>query len=429
MDMKMPWTFHAFLPALLLFVMTSTRLEAQHWCLTTASSERSTQEDSFNQFVNAFKAGGGHHTTDLKVIPLIIHVIWRTPEDSLIMNTERIQSQIEASNLELRRLNPDASNTRPQFHAVAADCQILVCRATRLPSGTPFNGVLYYHVPGFSFFEHLSDIMTTTIVDPDRYLNVWVVPDHEGGAAVFPWDREPDRDGFWVGARWFGTIGSDLSEFMNEGSTFTHELAHYLGVYHTFHNSFMFLGQCDLADDPDVGDLCGDTPLDWTLPFTAEQCDPGYLFCEEPELELVAQTENFMFYNQDSCTNMFTRDQRARMRACLSGIRSELVSEENHAYTGVQCAPLTSLTPQRPVAALRLFPNPARERVFVDLSGDGFEGGFLRITDSMGNAMGLFSSAAMTEGVDISGWPAGLYFLTLFSQGRMLETLPLVVMK
>jgi hypothetical protein len=47
-----------------------------------------------------------------------------------------------------------------------------------------------------------------------------------------------------------------------------------------------------------------------------------------------------MYYAHDNCLNMFSKDQRARMRACLHHLRSKLVSSSNLAFTGVNCKDL-----------------------------------------------------------------------------------------
>jgi hypothetical protein len=406
----------------------TTTLDAQSWCLTHAHTQRSEAEDLFNQFVVQFKQGGGHLSTELFRIPLVVHVIWRNEKDRQLMPMDRIAGQVEAANRDLRRLNPDAAKTRPAFQAVAADCDIQVCLATRLPDGSVFEGVVYHHRPGFEVFSDLAELMSATMMDPARYLNVWVVPDHAGGAAVFPWESDLDWDGFWVGAQWFGTEGEDLSPYMNEGSTFSHELAHYLGVYHTFHNSFMFLGQCELQDDPGIGDLCGDTPLDWTLPFSAEQCDSGEMFCEDPGLELLAQTENFMYYNQDSCTNMFTLDQRARMRACLAGIRAELVSESNLQFTGMVCAPVSSTDPVADPVNFLVYPNPSAGRVYFQGLATVSPSAMVRVFDPRGLLRAELRGGRILEGLDVSGWPSGLYGIQVFDGARMHTVRTLVVL-
>src|SRR4051812_17812102 len=99
------------------------------------------------------------------------------------------------------------------------------------------------------------------ILDPDKYLNVWVIPVSDEGSAIFPWDKAPEDDGFFISYIIFGITGSDLLPLQNGGATFTHEVAHYLGVLHTFDKSGGYLGVCDpkLFKDGSIADFCADT--------------------------------------------------------------------------------------------------------------------------------------------------------------------------
>ena len=85
------------------------------------------------------------------------------------------------------------------FVPVAADCNMQVALATRKPDRSRFNGVIYHRYPDFdvnNVITELPPIQAATILDPPRYLNVWVIPDIAHGAATFPWDKTATKDGF-----------------------------------------------------------------------------------------------------------------------------------------------------------------------------------------------------------------------------------------
>lgn len=387
-------------------------LFGQPTCMTPVAGSLNDEEVAFNDFVLQFRSMGGHLNEEVLTLPVAIHVLYRNAADSQAISRSRVESQIAATNLHLRRLNADTILTRPAFKAVATDCHLQVCLATKMPDGGSFDGVLYHHIPHLQPGDNFQPVMESTMLDPDRYLNVWVLPEREGGAAVFPWERTSTYDGFWVGSNWFGTEGADLSPIMNQGGTFTHELGHYLGLYHTFHNSFWYLGECQFAHDETIGDLCGDTPLDWTLPISVEQCDDGTRFCFDGGEDLLAQTENYMFYNQDSCTNMFSLDQRVRMRACLAGIRSELVSEANLGMTGIACGPITPVHVVPKVQGeIFLTPNPAREELWIKGPDGASMSGQVFILSADGRRVGEVVTGPFPIRLDVHGLPPGMYIV------------------
>src|SRR5437764_381621 len=74
-------------------------------CRTPEASINSAREDAFNQYVIKFKKQGKHLNTDLKIIPVVIHVIYRNNADRQQITMARIRGQIDATNKQLRRLN------------------------------------------------------------------------------------------------------------------------------------------------------------------------------------------------------------------------------------------------------------------------------------------------------------------------------------
>lgn len=116
------------------------------------------------------------------------------------------------------------------------------------------------------------------------------------GWARWPWDVANGVDGVVLA---YATLpGGTLSPY-NEGDTGTHEVGHWLGLFHTFQ------GGCD-----DPGDEVDDTPAERS---PAGGCPAARDTC--PAQSGVDPIENFMDYTNDSCMFKFTPQQSARMDA------------------------------------------------------------------------------------------------------------------
>jgi hypothetical protein len=84
----------------------------------------------------------------------------------------------------------------------------------------------------------------------------------------------------------------------NEGDTATHEIGHWLDLFHTFENGCQFPGD-EIADTPYQAD--GDNIF---------ECDEALDTCVQPGADPV---HNFMSYGDDPCLDSFTKGQSLRM--------------------------------------------------------------------------------------------------------------------
>lgn len=146
-------------------------------------------------------------------------------------------------------------------------------------------------------------------VDPAHTLNVYIcdIGDDLLGYATFPWMYPEGSNMHGVVILYRSLPGGTAAPY-NEGDTATHEIGHYLGLYHTFQ---------DGCSEPN--DEVGDTP---------QEADPAY-GCPADQDSCPANSgldpiENYMDYSDDSCMIEFTDGQKSRMDAMVTAYRPSL---------------------------------------------------------------------------------------------------------
>jgi hypothetical protein len=281
-------------------------------------------------------------------IPVVVHVVHNGDAINSIgsivgenISDSQAISQIQVMNDDFRKL-AGSNGDGP-----GVDVEIEFCLAQQDASGNPTTGIVRHNITPYTNtttptvvddWEIRSDVdqmKTVTQWDPTKYMNMWSIkPGGQSianggisdllGYAQFPArgtsgvndlsvNGSADTDGVVAGYRYFGTSDLNDGSFSlgapyDRGRTMTHEVGHWVGLYHTFQ------GGCSGS-----GDYCADTP--------AVQ-SPNYGCSTSTSCGTSDMIQNYMDYTDDTCMDRFTQNQKDRVQAVMTGSprRMELIN-------------------------------------------------------------------------------------------------------
>ena len=240
-------------------------------------------------------------------IPVVVHVL-QHPNGNGFVSDALIHSQIDVLNEDFRALGGSlgsgGTDARIQFHLATVD-----------PSGNPTDGITRH--TSSQWYNDSGNYAGAVGWDTSRYLNIYTntaggnlgyayVP--SGGGVV-----GTSFDGVRIYWAAFGR-NAPIGHPYNLGRTATHEVGHYLGLYHTFQGGCASASGC-----ASNGDLICDTNPEGS-PTPSGTCSKATCGSSDP-------TDNYMDYSDDICMQRFTAIQANRMRCTVQNFRAALLSE------------------------------------------------------------------------------------------------------
>ena len=249
-------------------------------------------------------------------VPVVVHIVHNNGPENIS------DAQVRQA---IQYLNESFANVDPYDPEDGVNTMIQFCLARTDPNGNPTTGIT-------------RDVSTLTNVDvatddlplkninrwnPNCYINIWVVNEvcglglgcNLGGYAYYPSSHGSDIDGIVLEARSMGSSASN-------NTVLTHEMGHYLGLYHTFQ------GACTNGDCLADGDKVCDTPPDQLT--VATPCNGTVNSCTSDALSGFSTDQNdlsrnYMDYGNNTCFTMFTQGQADRMNWHLVNVRGNLL--------------------------------------------------------------------------------------------------------
>jgi len=347
-------------------------------------------------------------------IPVVFHVLYRTSAQNI--SQARILDQLATLNADYARLNADTVNTPAPFKPLAGGSNIRFCLAQRDPAGNATTGVIRKLVTAMGYDPISNDAIKYSSQGGDDawsttdYLNVWVANFNGSSNSILGISQMPGgvaaTDGCSVRYECVGgpTFPGTMTGF-NYGRTLTHEVGHWLALYHTWGDDG---GACTGSDH--VGDTPNQTSENYNCPTfpLLDNCtpaSPGVMFM------------SYMDYVDDNCMNMFSTGQTSRMHQALSILRSTIQNSSG-------CLAPVGMEEVTFATEVSVYPNPSTG--FVTLTGNlhSRTNLVIRVSNMLGETVyskELKNAAGLKESIDLSGIVPGVYTISITADQEMIN--------
>lgn len=317
--------------------MCSYPMLAQHdWCGTMEAEQ---------EFINAhpelkdsillkrkdlqeyYKSFSSHKTTNVTyTIPVVFHVLHENGPENI--SDAQIYDAMRILNEDYSATNEDLGEIVADFQSVIGNAQIEFKLAQKDPDGNCTKGIDRIETPLTNSAQNTQEYKMNQW-PRNQYLNIWVVKSIQsnGGVGIvlgrcpFPStvNFAPWLDGVQVRHDALGSIGTATWD----DATLSHEIGHWLEVYHTWGNSTA----AGDSEGCNYDDGISDTP---NTIGNFGGCNTSVTSCGSTD-----NIQNFMDYSD--CSKMFTNEQIIKMQATLNAVtaqRNQIWQTNNLIATG-----------------------------------------------------------------------------------------------
>jgi len=352
-------------------------------------------------------------------IPVVFHVLYYNVSQNISDN--RIFDQLNTLNKDYAHLNLDTANTPAVFKPLAANTNIQFCLAHTDTNGNYTTGIIRKQVAVTGFDPLSNDNVKYSalggddIWDRSKYLNIWVC-NFTGtsaqvgllGIAQFP-NMAPATDGVVFK---YSTVGGNTYQGTENsykfGRTATHEVGHWLYLYHIW------------GDD---GNACTGTDY---VTDTPNQADENYTCTSFPHISCSNGPNgdlymNYMDYGVDACKNMFTTGQKNRMNATLNSSRAAI-------KTSTMCNDATGISNPSGQIMFNIYPNPSTAEFVISSQLNESSDASVKVSNMIGETVFTkeFKNVPyLVQKIDLSNRVNGMYFIEIktpkgVSTGRLI---------
>ncbi len=299
--------------------------------------------------------GGGNSTQAYRptTLPVIFHMMVNTTTSSLNPTANPTDGNLTKTQIQnaLTVLNDLFAGTANGSKPAGINTDIQFCLAEVDNFG---NAITSYTYTDPSFTTPLNNnnqpqitalsnfVQSTNRFPPTKYINIYVVEDIAGtvaGFAYMPPAHGSSFDGIYIEAQYLLDPGvpNDLPFNM---TVLTHEMGHYLGMFHTFGicTNIFYACSCNNNNCLFDGDMVCDTPPDFSqsattnCTTTANTCTTDIATIGD-NLNLTSDVndliDNYMDYGDWNCQYLFTAGQIKRMHFMIDdtiGPRNSLLN-------------------------------------------------------------------------------------------------------